>query len=136
MAEIERTGGVSPHISPMTHVSDLGNLLSRAGFTLTTGCSFNVVDVDDIVVNYPTIFELMDDLSKMGESNCLIERKPYTSRDVFMAASAIYKSVYGNKDGSIPATFQVLYMIGWKPHPLQPKPLARGSATTSLKEHL
>ena len=23
--------------------------------------------------------------------------------------------MYGNEDGSIPATFQILYMIGWKP---------------------
>jgi len=23
--------------------------------------------------------------------------------------------MYGNEDGSIPATYQILYMIGWKP---------------------
>ncbi|KAJ2056071.1 NADH dehydrogenase [ubiquinone] 1 alpha subcomplex assembly factor 5, partial [Coemansia sp. S155-1] len=42
--------------------------------------------------------------------------------------------LYGNEDGSIPATFQVIYMIGWKPDPSQPKPLARGSGQVSLGE--
>lgn len=29
----------------------------------------------------------------------------------------IYVSeMYGNADGSVPATFEILYMIGWKPH--------------------
>ncbi len=37
LAEIEREGGFSPHVSPMTHVRDVGALLSRAGMTLTTG---------------------------------------------------------------------------------------------------
>jgi NADH dehydrogenase [ubiquinone] 1 alpha subcomplex assembly factor 5 len=37
LAEIEREGGISPHVSPMADSRDLGALLSRAGFTLTTG---------------------------------------------------------------------------------------------------
>ena len=27
--------------------------------------------------------------------------------------------MYGNQDGSIPATYRVLYFIGWKPDPSQ-----------------
>ncbi|KAJ3287452.1 NADH dehydrogenase [ubiquinone] 1 alpha subcomplex assembly factor 5 [Borealophlyctis nickersoniae] len=127
LAEIEREGGVSPHVSPMTDVKDIGSLLSRAGLTLTT------VDVDEIIVNYPTIFELMEDLKAMGENNAIATRKPYLKRDTLAAAAAIYKEVYGNEDGSIPATFQVIYMIGWKPDPSQPKPARRGSGEVSLK---
>jgi NADH dehydrogenase [ubiquinone] 1 alpha subcomplex assembly factor 5 len=37
LAETERCGGISPHISPMVRHQDMGSLLSRAGFTLTTG---------------------------------------------------------------------------------------------------
>lgn len=29
--------------------------------------------------------------------------------------------MYGNDDGSIPATYQILYMIGWKPSDNQVK---------------
>ncbi|TPX62767.1 hypothetical protein SpCBS45565_g06914 [Spizellomyces sp. 'palustris'] len=128
LAEIDREGGVSPHISPMTDVRDVANLLQRAGFNLIT------VDVDEIAVTYPSMFELMDDLRAMGESNAIAARKPYLSRDTLMAAAATYKEIYGNDDGSVPATFQVIYMIGWKPDPSQPKPLARGSGEVSFKE--
>ncbi|XP_068254436.1 arginine-hydroxylase NDUFAF5, mitochondrial isoform X2 [Nyctibius grandis] len=56
LAELEREGGFSPHISPFTAVSDLGHLLSRAGFNTLT------VDTDEIQVNYPGLFEVMQDL--------------------------------------------------------------------------
>ncbi len=46
-----------------------------------------------------------------------------------MAAAAAYHELYADEDGLIPATFQVIYMIGWTPHESQTKPLARGSAT-------
>lgn len=37
LAEQEREGGLSPHVSPFAGVSDIGNLLTAAGFVLTTG---------------------------------------------------------------------------------------------------
>ncbi|XP_048392932.1 arginine-hydroxylase NDUFAF5, mitochondrial isoform X1 [Stegostoma tigrinum] len=126
LAELEREGGFAPHISPFTAVTDLGNLLEQAGFTMLT------VDIDEILVNYPGIFEIMEDLQGMGESNCAWSRKPLLHRDTMLAAAAIYKEMYGNDDGSVPATFQILYMIGWKPHESQAKPAQRGSATLSF----
>jgi NADH dehydrogenase [ubiquinone] 1 alpha subcomplex assembly factor 5 len=36
LAEMEREGGFSPHVSPFVQVSDIGGLLNRAGFTITT----------------------------------------------------------------------------------------------------
>jgi hypothetical protein len=47
---------------------DVTNLLGRAGFTLTT------VDTDEIRVAYPSMWELMDDLRDMGESNAVVSR--------------------------------------------------------------
>jgi NADH dehydrogenase [ubiquinone] 1 alpha subcomplex assembly factor 5 len=58
-------------------------------------------------------------------------------RDTALAAAAIYKQLYGKEqDGkhSVPATFQIIYMLGWKPDASQPKPLARGSGEVSLKD--
>jgi len=78
----------------------------------------------------------MEDLKDMGENNAVIGRKQYIQRDTLTAASAIYKELLGNEDGSIPATFQIIYMIGWKPAPSQPKPLERGSADVNFKEVL
>ncbi|XP_064131839.1 arginine-hydroxylase NDUFAF5, mitochondrial isoform X5 [Loxodonta africana] len=63
LAETEREGGFSPHVSPFTAVTDLGHLLGRAGFNTLT------VDTDEIQVNYPGMFELMEDLQGIGNLN-------------------------------------------------------------------
>lgn len=127
LAEVERLGGISPHISPFTDVRDIGGLLSQAGFTMLT------IDADEIVVSYPSMFELMWDLKGMGENNCSWSRSQHLNRDVMVAASAIYRQLYGS-DEKVPATFQILYFLGWKPDPSQPQPAQRGSATHSLKQ--
>lgn len=36
LAEIEREGGFSPHVSPYTAVTDLGNILGQVGFNMLT----------------------------------------------------------------------------------------------------
>ncbi|XP_029950638.1 arginine-hydroxylase NDUFAF5, mitochondrial-like [Salarias fasciatus] len=126
LAETEREGGFSPRVSPYTSMSQLGNLLSRAGFSMLT------VDVDEVQIHYPGMMELMMDLQGMGESNCAWNRRSMLHRDTMLAAAAVYKEMYGNEDGSVPATFDIIYMIGWKPHESQAKPARRGSATASF----
>ncbi|XP_064172898.1 arginine-hydroxylase NDUFAF5, mitochondrial [Anguilla rostrata] len=128
LAELEREGGFAPHVSPYTAVTDLGNLMGRAGFTMLT------VDVDEIQVHYPGMLEVMKDLQGMGESNCAWNRKSMLHRDTILAAAAIYQEMYGHEDGSVPATFEILYMIGWKPHESQAKPARRGSGSVTFGE--
>jgi len=133
LADIERLGGVSPHISPMVDVRDIGGLLTRAGFKLLT------IDVDDIVVEYPDTFALMTDIQAMGEGNAILKATGAPlSRDVLLANEAIYRQLHGEegRDGVIPATFRVIYMIGWKEAPGQTKPLERGSGQVNLKDVL
>lgn len=91
------------------------------------------MDIDEFVIRYPSPFELMLDLQRMGESNAIISRKSLLSKETLMAMAAIYKEMYG-EDEHIPATFQVIYFIGWKPDPSQPVPLKRGSAKHSFKD--
>lgn len=128
LSELEREGGFAPHISPFTEARDLGDLLNRAGYSMLT------IDTDEITVNYPSMFELMWDLKGMAENNASWNRKAHLHQDTLLAAAAIYKELYGNEDGTIPATFQILYLIGWKPHESQAKPARRGSATVSMKD--
>lgn len=131
LAELERRGGMSPHVSPLADVRDVGGLLQKAGFKMLT------VDVDDIIVDYPDMFALMQDLQAMGESNAILNREMGAiRRDVLVAGDAIYRALHGNPDGSIPATFRIIYMIGWREGENQPKPLARGSGQASLKDIL
>ncbi|CCX17404.1 S-adenosyl-L-methionine-dependent methyltransferase [Pyronema domesticum] len=129
LAEMERCGGVSPRVSPLADTRDLGGLLDKAGFSLLT------IDTADVVIDYPDIFALMTDLQAMGEGNAVLGRKQgQISRDVLMAAEGIYRQLHGNTDDTLPATFKVIFMIGWKKSDNQPKPLARGSAQFSLKD--
>ncbi|KAF2175661.1 S-adenosyl-L-methionine-dependent methyltransferase [Zopfia rhizophila CBS 207.26] len=131
LAELDRRGGVSTHTSPLADVRDVGGLLQRAGFNLLT------VDVDDIVVDFPDSFSLMKDLQAMGESNAVLAReKGAIQKDVLLAAEGIYRELHGNEDGSLPATFRLIYMIGWKPSPNQAKPLERGTGMFSIKDFL
>lgn len=131
LADLDRRGGVATHVSPLADVKDIGGLLQKAGFNLLT------VDVDDIIVDFPDIFTLMKDLQAMGESNAVITReKGAIHRDVLLAAEGIYKELHGNEDGTLPATFRLIYMIGWKPSPDQAKPLERGTGMLSIKDYL
>ena len=131
LADLDRRGGVSPHVSPLADVRDIGGLLTKAGFKMLT------VDVDDIIVDYPSTFALMTDLQAMGEGNAVLGREMGgLRREVLAANEAIYREMYANEDGSLPATFRVIYMIGWKEGVGQPEPLARGSGTANLKEIL
>ena len=43
---------------------------------------------------------------------------------------------YPQEGGRFPATWEMLWVAGWAPHPSQPKPLKPGSATHSLAEAL
>ena len=52
LAEQEREGGVSSHISPMTHVGDVGQLLQSAGFAIPT------IDTDILKLEYPNAVTL------------------------------------------------------------------------------
>ncbi|KAK4023678.1 hypothetical protein OUZ56_009077 [Daphnia magna] len=128
LGETEREGGFAAHISPFAAIRDIGGLLNSAGFTMLT------IDTEEIRVGYPSMFELMDDLKGMGENNASWIRKLHLHRDTMFAASAIYKELYGNEDGSVPATFQIIYLIGWKPDSSQPKPLERGTGQISIKD--
>ncbi|XP_055840138.1 arginine-hydroxylase NDUFAF5, mitochondrial isoform X4 [Episyrphus balteatus] len=127
LAELERKNGISPHISPLTQIRDIGAILNSTGYTMLT------IDTDELTVGYPTMYELMWDLKGMAENNAAFNRPVHLSRDVMFAASAIYKELYGKNDG-ISATFQVIYFVAWKPSPDQPKPLKRGSSEVSLKD--
>ncbi|PIA36116.1 hypothetical protein AQUCO_03400195v1 [Aquilegia coerulea] len=128
IAQIEREGGISPHLSPLAQVRDAGNLLTRAGFTLPS------VDVDEYTVRYDSAIELIEHLRAMGETNALFQRSNILNRDTALATAAIYQTMFGAEDGTIPATFQVIFMTGWKEHPSQQKAKQRGSATISFKD--
>lgn len=133
LAEQERKGGLAPHLSPFTQIRDIGALLNRAGFTMLT------IDTDEMVIGYPSMFELLHDLRGMAESNAAFNRPLTINRDVLIAASSIYNEMYKKtnpetKEEGVHATFQVIYLVGWKPHESHQQPAERGSANASFKD--
>ena len=130
-AEAGHEGGVRPHVSPFPDVQTLGALLQRTGFALP------VVDSDLITVTYENAEALMHDLRAMGEANATRGRaRHFARRETLRALETCYRKSFGHADGRVPATFQVLYLTGWKPHDSQQQPARRGSGTVPLSEAL
>jgi NADH dehydrogenase [ubiquinone] 1 alpha subcomplex assembly factor 5 len=120
-AELAEEGGVSPRVSPTVEPADAPGLLQRAGFAMP------VADSETITVTYPDMPALMRDLRGMGETNALAARRRFLKRATLARAGAIYAERFGDAEGRIPATFEVLFLTGWAPHPEQraPRPGAR-----------
>ena len=130
-AETELCGGVSPRVAPFADVRDMGQLLQRAGFALP------VADSEPLTVRYRDMFALMADLRAMGGANALVGRirKP-SSRRLFLRAAEIYAERFGDADGRVRASFELIFISGWAPHERQQKPLRPGSAKMRLEDAL
>jgi len=130
-AESEIEGGASPHVAPFADLRDLGALLQRAGFALP------VTDVDRLTVRYDTAFALMHDLRRMGATNALLDRRRAPlKRATLMRMAEVYAERFADADGRVRATFEIVWLSGWVPHPSQQQPLRPGSAKTRLADAL
>jgi SAM-dependent methyltransferase len=128
-AEVEITGGAASRVHPFIDIRDAGALLQRAGFALP------VADLEETVVRYDTMFDLLRDLKAMGATGSLVGTRPL-KRAVLGRAAEIYAERFADADGRIRATFVTIWLSGWAPHSSQQKPAARGSATVSLADAL
>ena len=130
-AEAETTGGSSPHVAPFADVRAFGGLLQRAGFALP------VTDSDRVTVRYPHPLALFADLRAWGAANPLTERaRRPLARATLARLVEIYAERFSDPDGRVRATFEIVWLSGWAPHPDQPKPLKPGSATARLADAL
>lgn len=123
--------GASPRVAPFADVRDLGGLLQRAGFALP------VADIDRTTIRYRDPMRLLFDLRALGETNILVQRRPnFTSRGLLHAVLAEYLQQFGDDQRRVPATFDIVYLIGWAQHESQQKPLRPGSAKARLADAL
>lgn len=131
VVELEMFGGVSPRVSPMVDMRDMGALLQRAGFNLP------VVDHDVVRVTYDHIFSLIADLRGMGQNNAILNRSTrHMGREFWARVNDHYQTNFANEKGRLIATFEVIYLIGWAPDESQQKPLKPGTAKISLAQVL
>lgn len=128
-SKIDGTAG--PSLPPLPMLGDAATLLQRAGFSLP------VADSDTVTVTYADAFRLMADLQGMGEGNAAVRRsKCFNTRTALFHAAEIYRDRFERLDGTLPATFEVIYLHGWSPHASQQKALVPGSATMRLADAL
>lgn len=130
-ADSEHAGGAYARVAPFIPLSDVGQLLQRAGFALP------VSDVEPHTIRYATPLALMRELKALGASNPLADRprRPLTASQL-AAAAAAYEAVAADPDGRVRATLEIVWMSGWAPHESQQKPLKPGSAEVSLTQVL
>jgi SAM-dependent methyltransferase len=130
-AELELSNGAGSRVSPFADAYDGAGLLQRAGFALP------VADADRVRVRYPHLIALMRDLRAMGETHAPAERTPRPlTRDLIARAGEIYAERFAEPDGRIVATFEIITLTGWAPHPDQQKPLRPGTAKMRLADAL
>lgn len=128
-AEVEVSGGAGPRVSPFADGVDAAGLLQRAGFALP------VSDVDRVTVRYEHPLRLLADLRAMGETNVLRDRpRRPLSRAVLARTFELYRERFGEADGRVPATFEIITATGWAPAPTQQQPLKPGSAKARLAD--
>ncbi len=130
-AEVAICGGLSPRVAPMAEIRDLGGLLQRAGFALPVADSF------PLTASYKSPIHLMHELRGMGEGNALAGRsRGMTRRSVLQRACEIYQQQFGDENGRVPASFELIFLTGWAPDASQQKPLRPGSAAARLADAL
>lgn len=130
-AEAELADGAGPRVSPFADGQDGAGLLQRAGFALP------VSDVDRITVRYEHPLKLLADLRAMGETNALFARpRRPLGRAILARMADIYAQRFSLPDGRVAATFEIVTLTGWSPHPDQQQPLKPGSAKARLADAL
>ncbi|KAK0568468.1 hypothetical protein OC861_001949 [Tilletia horrida] len=166
LAEQEREGGVSPRVSPMADSRDMASLLTRAGFTLpTVDVDEMTVRYPSSFELMSDLRQMGESNAVMGRRSGLRRDTLLASAAIYEAlhkegpkrfqtpdgqihelgADSASQQVefvdeHGEKEEAItdgvPATFNVIYMIGWAPSDTQRKSLSRGSGKTDLKSVL
>jgi hypothetical protein len=73
----------------------------------------------------------------MGATNALVDRRRAPlKRATLLRMAEIYANKFADADGRIRATFEIVWLSGWAPHPSQQQPLQPGSAKIRLADAL
>ena len=108
---------------PQLDVRGFGDLLRQIGLALP------VIDIDRLSIAYRKLTTLTRDLRNAALTNVLAGSVEPLSRRAWSAACA----QFDRPDGDIePEHIAIIHFSGWAPHPDQPQPARRGSATASL----
>ena len=98
------------HVHRFIDMHDLGDMLVAAGY------ADPVMDMEHVTLTYADVHALMHDLKAMGAHNLTLGRRPALGGRALLAQVAQnYEAA--RRDGTLPATFEVIYGHAWKPAP-------------------
>lgn len=108
-SENELYGGMSPKMPPTIDVKTAANLLAKAGFKNP------ISDFVKIEVEYSKPLNLLHDIKAMGQGNILVKKsRLFFTRKFLTTIDKNYRKIYGNDNGNIDATFEIITVTGWK----------------------
>jgi malonyl-CoA O-methyltransferase len=97
-------------VHPFIDMHDIGDMLIHAGF------ADPVMDMEVITLTYRELDDLVADLRASGATNVQAERpRGLTGRRAWRDMRAAYEAM--RRDGTLPATFEIVYGHAWKPVP-------------------
>ncbi|HAZ60784.1 MAG TPA: malonyl-[acyl-carrier protein] O-methyltransferase BioC [Gammaproteobacteria bacterium] len=96
---------------PFVDLHDFGDALIRAGF------SAPVVDVEHITLTYPHAPAILRDLHDLGTGDARVERERGLIGPGRMRAFARAYEQWRRPDGTLPATYEVVYAHAFGPRP-------------------
>jgi SAM-dependent methyltransferase len=110
VAEQACEGGISPRIMPFADIRQMGALLQRARFEIP------VADRDILKARYASPLALMGELRRMGGANAMMaRRKTPLRRKTLNYMIDYYNENFSSQDGRITASFEIIYLSGWRP---------------------
>ena len=151
LAEEEREGGVSPNVLGFPQITDMGNMLSKLGYNLPS------MSISESRLYFDDLGQIFEFMKIIGETNFLTNRRTFKSKDTYIAAMAIYQSIFNtsrdkfdestaelkqrisklkftDREDYVYLTLEICSLISWKYHKDQQKPKERGSAQIDLKD--
>lgn len=98
------------HVHDFIDMHDLGDMLSACGYAAP------VMDMELITLTYADADALFADLRATGQVNALAgRRRGLSGKGVFSAVRSACAKLH--RDGSLPASFEIVYGHAWKPEP-------------------
>ncbi|EEG07866.1 malonyl-ACP O-methyltransferase BioC [Pseudogulbenkiania ferrooxidans] len=98
------------HVNQFIDMHDLGDALLKSGFAEP------VMDMDKIVLTYPRVRDVMQDLKAIGAHNATAGRgRGLMGKHSWQKVEAAYE--LRRQDGALPATYEVVYGHAWKGEP-------------------
>ena len=115
-----QSGDAAAHVSPFAHIQQVGDALLHAGFRDP------VLDSDRFTLRYPDVQSLMQELRGIGAGNALQDRRrSLTGKQRLQRMRDAYERL--RADGSLPASYEVVYALSWAPPPGQPERAGEGA---------